>query len=217
MNNTNTKTGEEKNKKDLSLYLYTSLIFIVSILMILIAYAGQSYFMSDSKKSLAEKANTLSQDFARVTNENATLIQAKNSLSDLNSTLNSKITTLEKDNDNLIHKNTILNKLLKIETFLEEDNILEAQNLYSEIDANHIKTLNDADITTHYDKITLSITNFGMQTPENVILYNLLKIDSLLDEKEFTEAKTIYDTIDVNALNADQKAYYDKITLRLNK
>jgi len=216
MNNTTNKTGDEKKKKDLSLYLYTSLIFIVSILMILIAYAGQSYFMSDTKKSLAEKANTLSQDFARVTNENATLKQTNESLLVTNNDLNSKITDVEKNNENLIHKYNILNKLLKIEALLEQGNIGEAQIIYSELDATHIKNLNDADITAHYDKITADITNFGIKTQENVILYNLLKIDSLLDEKDFDEAKIIYDTIDVNTLNDEQKAYYDKITLRLD-
>ena len=68
-------------KENKSLFLYTSLIFIVSILMILIAFAGQNHIRKvqpetdASGNSLTNKVNTLSEQNAKLTNENATLNQ----------------------------------------------------------------------------------------------------------------------------------------------
>lgn len=154
-------------KENKSLFIYTSLIFIVSILMILIAFAGQNNINSmqpetdSSGTSLTDRVNDLSK-------QNSTLINEKD--------------TLIKERDTLYHEN---------EKNLEKIKILETDQANLN---NQIRNLQEQ--ITNYDKFT--------------------QINNLLKEKKISEAKTIYDTINVLSLNETQKIEYDKLTLEFN-
>lgn len=127
-------------KESKSLILYTALIFLISIIMILIAFVGQNNIQSmqpqtdASGESITDKVNRLSEE----------------------------------------------NRLL-----LEE-------------------------------RIRLTREN-EVLVDENSLLYNFLKMDSLLNEERFEEAKLIYNTIDPTLLTEIQKVYYDDITVRLQE
>ena len=153
-------------KENKSLFLYTSLIFIVSILMILIAFAGQNHIRKvqpetdASGNSLTNKVNTLSEQNAKLTNENAALNQKIMELENTNTAnqqiiddyLN-QINSLTNSVETLTHDNNILNSFIKIETLLDEKNYREARNIYNSIDPTHL----NEEQKIYYDKITLII------------------------------------------------------------
>lgn len=153
-------------KENKSLFLYTSLIFIVSILMILIAFAGQNHIKKvqpetdASGNSLTNSFNILSEQNVKLTNENAALNQKVTELENTNAAnqqiiddyLN-QINSLTNTNETLTHDNNILNNFIKIESFLDEGNIKEAKNIYNSIDTTHLNVEQKA----YYDKITLKI------------------------------------------------------------
>ena len=155
-------------KENKSLFLYTSLIFIVSILMILIAFAGQNHIRKSQPEtdaagnSLTNSINTLSEQNVKLTNENATL--------------NRKVVELETTN-----------------------------------------TANQQIIDDYLNQINTLTNNIETLTHDNNILSNIIKTEAYLDEGNINEARKIYALIDPTHLNVEQKVYYDKITLQLNK
>lgn len=52
-------------------------------------------------------------------------------------------------------------------------------------------------------------------TEENSLLYNLLKMGSLIEEERYDEARLIYNTIDPANLTEIQAVYYNAITEKL--
>lgn len=148
-----------------SLFLYTSLIFVVSILMILIAFAGQNHIKivrqeSDSGTSLSERVNSLNEQNAKLTNENAALTQKIAELENTNTTnaeliesyLND-INKLNNEKESLTNNNNNLNNLLKIKSFLDAQNYEEAKKIYDLIDVSRL----NQEQKLYYDEITLKL------------------------------------------------------------
>ena len=134
--------------------------------MILIAFAGQNHIKKVQPEtdaagnSLTSSVNTLSEQNAKLTNENAALNQKVTELENINVAnqqliddyLN-QINSLTNNLETLTHDNNILNNFIKIGTLLEEGNIKEAKNVYSLIDPTHL----NEEQKNYYNKITLQI------------------------------------------------------------
>lgn len=138
------KTTEKKSNSK-SLYIYTTLIFAVAILMIVISFFGQINLDKKHESVTGETTSgSISERVAQLSDENRILIETSNSLSKqisekdiLISMLNDKIAALEtqiSDNDGLYRAfNYIKAKdkvsaeqelnLLKVYTFTTEQHI----------------------------------------------------------------------------------------------
>ncbi len=132
-------------KENKSLFLYTGLIFLVSIVMILIAFVGQNNTQNmqpetdSSGITITDKVNQLS-------DENRLLLEERINLTRKNEALTEKMDTLTKENE-------ILNKFMQINSLLDEKKQDEAKVLYDTIDA----TLLTENQQIYYDKITQKI------------------------------------------------------------
>ncbi len=132
-------------KENKSLFIYTALIFLVSILMILIAFVGQNNIQNmqpetdSSGVSITDKVNQLSE-------ENRLLLQERINLTRRNEGLTSRNDTLTKDNE-------LLTKYLDIDSLLDEGKKDEAKIIYDSIDA----TLLSETQKIYYDKLTLRL------------------------------------------------------------
>ncbi len=129
-------------KGNKSLFLYTALIFVVSIIMILIAFVGQENIQNmqpedSSGMTITEKVNKLSED-------NRILLEERISLTRKNEALTARFEIISKQNE-------IMDNLLKIEALLEEKKIDEAKLIYDTIDP----TVLEETQKLHYDRITL--------------------------------------------------------------
>lgn len=130
-------------KENKSLFLYTALIFLVSIIMILIAFVGQNNIQSmqpedSSGMTITEKVNQLSED-------NRLLLEERIALTRKNEALTSRFEIISKQNE-------IMDKLLQIETLLDEEKADEAKLIYDSIDA----TILEENQKIHYDRISLN-------------------------------------------------------------
>ncbi|MDO4618687.1 MAG: hypothetical protein Q4B31_04095 [Clostridia bacterium] len=101
-----------RNKGNRPLMIYTSLIFVVAIIMVVVAFFGQRHLEStqiqqhQTASSISEKASLLS-------DENRLLMEA-------NAELETENEKLKTDNDNLTKKNTALSKEMEMEQKLRE-------------------------------------------------------------------------------------------------
>ena len=130
-------------KENKSLFLYTALIFVVSIIMILIAFVGQNNIQNmqpedSSGMTITEKVNQLSED-------NRLLLEERISLTRKNEALTSRFEVISKQNE-------IMDKLLQIDALLEDKKIDEAKLIYDSIDS----TILEESQKIHYDRISLN-------------------------------------------------------------
>lgn len=132
-------------KENKSLFLYTALIFLVSIIMILIAFVGQTNTQNmqpetdSSGVTITDKVNQLS-------DENRLLLEERIDLTRKNEALNEELDTLKAENE-------LLNKFLQINEFLDSGDIEQAQTIYDTIDP----TALNENQSTYYNKITQKI------------------------------------------------------------
>lgn len=136
-------------KENKSLFLYTALIFLVSIVMILIAFVGQNNIQKmqpetdSSGVTITEKVDQLSEENRLLLEERIDLTRKNESLTDENNNLKTQNELLSKEVD-------ILNKFIQIENLISEKKLDEAKEIYATIDA---AALNDTQRLI-YDKIT---------------------------------------------------------------
>lgn len=83
-----------KNKDNKSLILYTSLIFIVAIVMIIVSFFAQTHLDQSKVSEVDEEKVTLSNKAAQVSEENMQLVE-------LNKAIREKNTNLTEENDSL--------------------------------------------------------------------------------------------------------------------
>lgn len=137
-------------KENKSLFLYTSLIFLVSIMMILISFVGQNNIKTmqpetdSSGTSIVDKVNQLSEQNSTLINEKAALIKENEELTTEKET-NSKIIKTMTD------ENLLLNKFLQIYNYFEEGKLDDAKLIYDSIDASLLTETQ----RIYYDKFTL--------------------------------------------------------------
>ncbi len=125
------------NNNNKSLYIYTSLIFLVAVILIIISFFGQSKLANvqpdpisvEVANSITERASALSEENAKLLNEN---IKLKQQLSDNTSELVKARTQLElykKSSENI-------NLLLSANAHYENENYAEAKVILEKIDVN---------------------------------------------------------------------------------
>ena len=155
-------------KENRSLFLYTSLIFVVSILMILIAFVGQNniknvYPQNDKTgTSLTDRVNQLNQTNAMLTNEIASLnrekeifITEKEAYIKRIEEMTSEIVTLNDLSNKISAENETTNKLLEIYKLISENRITKAKEIYNAIVAENLTEQQKI----YYDDITTKLNN----------------------------------------------------------
>lgn len=122
-------------KENLSLFIYTSLIFIVSIAMILIAFVGQNNIdkLQNSGSSLTNRVHELSDANGRLLNQNTSLSEAVKASSDRITKLEDELGDKEREMEQIAEKKNTLAKLIEIQNLINEKEIDDAKALYSEI------------------------------------------------------------------------------------
>ncbi len=188
-------------KETKSLIIYTSLIFVISIAMILIAFVGQNNSQSMqpqtdvSGEGIPDKINKLS-------DENRLLLQEKSNLQDI-------ILDIEKENG-------LLYNFLKINALIEEGRLEQAETDYKTI----AQTFNPEELTelqrAYYDDIAGKL-ELARKIEGDDALYKLMKLEVLINNKNYEEARKIHKSIDTLTLTNIQKSYYDSITRTLEE
>lgn len=122
-------------KENLSLFIYTSLIFIVSIAMILIAFVGQNNIdkLQNSGSTLTNRVHELSDANGRLLNQNTSLSEAVKTSSDRITKLEDELSDKEREIEAIAAKKNTLAKLIEISNLINDKKIEEAKVLYSEI------------------------------------------------------------------------------------
>ena len=135
-----------KNNSNRSLLIYTSLIFFVAIIMIIVSFFAQTHLDQSGVGEIDIEKADLSNKAARVSEENMQLIELNKSLKDANSTLSSeneelkgKIDSLQKELDGYKALSLVSEKLLGgnkraartlLENIFTEDLTPEQKELY---------------------------------------------------------------------------------------
>ncbi len=127
-------------KENLSLFIYTSLIFIVSIAMILIAFVGQNNIdkLQNSGSTLTNRVHELSDANGRLLNQNTSLSEAVKTSSDRITKLEDELSDKEREIEAIAAKKNTLAKLIEIGNLINDKKIEEAKVLYSEINLNDL-------------------------------------------------------------------------------
>lgn len=122
-------------KENKSLITYTALIFLISIIMILIAFVGQNNTQSmqpetdASGVSITDKVNQVSEENRLLLEENL---------------------RLRRENDSIVDENSLLYNLLKMDALIKEERTDEAKLIYNTIDPSLLTEIQKV----YYDDIT---------------------------------------------------------------
>ena len=125
------------NNNNKSLYIYTSLIFLVAVILIIISFFGQSKLANVQPDPISvEVANSITERAAALSQENAKLIEENTKLEQqLSETTNeliearAQLEIYKKSNENS-------NLLLSANTHCENENYAEAKSILETIDTN---------------------------------------------------------------------------------
>lgn len=130
----------KKNNENKSLFLYTSLIFIVAILLIIIAFFGQTNMQKNqpeiktevtaqpsSNSGIAERASVLSE-------ENRMLLEEKTKLEETLRERNAVISGLQNENFNLNEKIRMNDLLLQANGYLTVGNTEKSAEALEKVD-----------------------------------------------------------------------------------
>lgn len=91
----------QKNNDNKSLYLYTSLIFIVAIIMIIVSFFAQTHLDSSMQREQDAEKVSLSNKAAQVSEENMQLVELNKTLRELNAELTDKNNALTEEKEGL--------------------------------------------------------------------------------------------------------------------
>lgn len=103
----NSNNGGNGNNR--SLFLYTGLIFFVAIIMIIIAFCGQSNM--EKNQPIQESVSSIEEKTARLSEDNRILLEQNQSLQDTNKILTEQISNMQGQIDRL-NEETANNDLL---------------------------------------------------------------------------------------------------------
>lgn len=125
-----------------SLFLYTGLIFIVAIVMIIIAFFGQSNL--EKNQPIQENVSSIEEKTARLSEDNRILLEQNQSLQDTNKNLSEQVSNMQGQIDKYSVETDNSNLLLDIYINIYEGNKSKASELLKTIDTD---TLTDKQIT----------------------------------------------------------------------
>ena len=125
-----------------SLFLYTALIFIVAIVMIIIAFFGQSNL--EKNQPIQENVSSIEEKTARLSEDNRILLEQNQSLQDTNKNLSEQVSNMQGQIDKYSVETNNSNLLLDIYINIYEGNKSKASELLNTVDTN---TLTDKQIT----------------------------------------------------------------------
>ncbi len=89
----------EKKENDKSLVMYTSLIFIVAIVMIIVSFFAQTHLDQSKITKDEEEKVSLSNKAAQVSEENMQLVELNKALKDSKTSLEEENITLKEENE----------------------------------------------------------------------------------------------------------------------
>ena len=137
-----------KNSDNKSLLLYTSLIFIVAIIMIIVSFFAQTHLDQSKQGQIDTEKVDLSNKAAQVSEENMQLVELNKSLKDTNTALSEKNAELEQEVSALQKENKAYGDLLLVSEKLLGGNKRAArallENIFTEDLTKEQKELYDA-------------------------------------------------------------------------
>ena len=135
-----------KENNNRSLFLYTSLIFIVAIIMILIAFFGQNNLQKNQPIQSEAELTSITEKAAELSEDNRILLEENQKIIDENTRLSADNTRLTAENENVIQQLdslSIENKnnqtLIKVYEFMYKSQKKNARNL--------LQTVNQEELT----------------------------------------------------------------------
>ena len=122
-----------KNSDNISLLMYTSLIFIVAIIMIIVSFFAQTHLDQSKQGQMDTEKVDLSNKAAQVSEENMQLVELNKSLKDANAALSEKNAELEAALEELQKENKAYGDLLFVSEKLLGGNKRAARTLLENI------------------------------------------------------------------------------------
>ena len=114
------------------LMIYTSLIFIVAVVMVVVAFLGQKH-LENTQLRQTETARSISERASQVSEENRLLMEVYNKLTDDCKELTEEVDTLNKENEQLTKEVEAARKLSDVFIALNSSNKAKAKRLLKEI------------------------------------------------------------------------------------
>jgi len=145
-NNEMTQVPEEtpSQKGSTHIYAYTALIFVVAILMILLAFFGQTNLKRD--EHIKTEGKSITEKSADLSNENLIL---RDRISDLDEQLEKKDTQLNTASET----NSVYERIFSVEVLIDVKNYEEAKRVLDTINAEALS----GDVLTIYTKLNETI------------------------------------------------------------
>lgn len=113
------------SKENKSMYLYTALIFVVALLLILLAFFGQTNI-----SRLGNRANEIAQSTEVVTTDPTEAPQSTEEFARISNMASS----LDKENKDLKNSLAVYDNLINANELVSKDKIFEAQDIINTID-----------------------------------------------------------------------------------
>lgn len=120
------------NKGNRPLMIYTSLIFIVAIIMVVVAYFGQKHLESTQIRQ-TETAMGISERASQLSDENRLLMEMNSKLSSENAELTTSNEQLTAENAELVKQNEANSRLLEVYMTIYNGSKSNARKLLQEI------------------------------------------------------------------------------------
>ena len=122
-----------KNSDNKSLFLYTSLIFIVAIVMIIVSFFAQTHFDRSSFLETDTEKVDLSNKAAQVSEENMQLVELNKSLKETNAALSAENAELKESSSKMQKEISAYQELLLVSEKLLGGNKRAARTLLENI------------------------------------------------------------------------------------
>lgn len=121
------------SKNNRSLFAYTALIFIVAIIMIIIAFFGQSNLEKNQPLQSEEAMNTITEKAAQLSEDNRLLLEENRLIRTENTALSDEVQLLNDEKKQLQQEIENNNSLLEIYNYLYKGYKTKARTLLSEL------------------------------------------------------------------------------------
>jgi hypothetical protein len=121
-----------ENRGTRPLMVYTSLIFIVAIIMVVVAFFGQRHLESAQLRQ-TETAIGISERASQLSDENRLLMEKNKQLTSENSDITEENATLSSENERLTKENEAFGKLNEIYMMIYKGNKANARKALKEI------------------------------------------------------------------------------------
>lgn len=122
-----------KNSDNRSLLMYTSLIFLVAIVMIVVSFFAQTHLDQSKVSEVDLEKVDLSNKAARVSEENMQLVELNKSLKDANAALSEENAALSEENEKMQREIDAYSALIKVSEKLLGGNKTAARTLLENI------------------------------------------------------------------------------------